>query len=423
MILSKLILLSILPVLLFAQSTIDNNLKELMRYAIANSPEIKMSESMKESTKKRAIYRSSISDPELMFGIMNLPLWNFSFTEEMMTMKTIQLTQMLPFPGYNDAKKNFVLTDTLLIDADFRIDANKLISEIYTTVIDAKFSLEQYKLSLKSIELMEQLLPVVRVMYEVNEESIENSIKLEIEIEMMRENSKMYSGMYNESISMLKNLTNNDNVEPFISGMIFDETNFDVENFEATNIANPLLLKPEASKLSAIKMREMNEFEKYPMFSFSVQYGFRNKMQPSGMEQKDMLSLMAGLTLPLNYGGKTTAMLEESEFMIKYSEAQSEMLLRELSTMTASSIEKIKSLRERVKITGVTLKSKSKLAFELALTAYQNGKTSYMSLIEALNKMIEVDKMLLSLKKELNQQVAVIGYLTGATLTEVLNEK
>ncbi|MCF8414242.1 MAG: hypothetical protein K9G44_12550, partial [Melioribacteraceae bacterium] len=77
----------------------QSNLESLIQKAISVSPEIKMLEAKWETAKNRIPQNSNLPDPTLTFGIANLPINSFSFSQEPMTGKFLALSQGIPFPG------------------------------------------------------------------------------------------------------------------------------------------------------------------------------------------------------------------------------------------------------------------------------------------------------------------------------------
>jgi outer membrane protein TolC len=155
------------------------------------------------------------------------------------------------------------------------------------------------------------------------------------------------------------------------------------------------------------------EYDFYPMFKLSAQYAFREELEAGGMPQDNMISVMLDVSLPLNYGGKVSAMVEETKSMQEmYSEQYSasvQMLKREFGMLVA----KLKSLKERIELVEQGSFIQAKENFSSALTAYQVGEIDFMNVIEAQNNLYTIEKNLYRLKADYLEQIAELEFLTG----------
>ena len=131
-----------------------------------------------------------------------------------------------------------------------------------------------------------------------------------------------------------------------------------------------------------------------------------------------MLSMMLDVSIPLNYGGKVTSMVEETMSMQQMYEQQYsaslQMLRREFGMITA----KLKSLKERIELVerGSMIQAKENL--NSSLTAYQVGEIDFMNVIDAQNSLYVIEKNLYRLRTDYLKLIAELEFLTGTKLNE-----
>jgi outer membrane protein TolC len=129
-----------------------------------------------------------------------------------------------------------------------------------------------------------------------------------------------------------------------------------------------------------------------------------------------MLSVMLDVSLPFNYGGKISAMVEETKSMQEmYRELYSasiQMLRREFGMRAA----KLKSLEERIELVEQGSFIQAKENFKSALASYQVGEIDFMNVMEAQNNLYTIEKNLYRLKTDYLKQIAELEFLTGTKI-------
>jgi cobalt-zinc-cadmium efflux system outer membrane protein len=122
---------------------------------------------------------------------------------------------------------------------------------------------------------------------------------------------------------------------------------------------------------------------------------------------------MVGISIPLNYGGKVSSKVEETESMQKLYDEQYEMSLQVLRSSFGSSIAKLNSLKERIKLIeeGSLIQAKENLT--TTLTSYQVGQVDFLNVIDAQNSLLKIENDLYRLKTDYLNEIAELEFLTG----------
>ena len=125
---------------------------------------------------------------------------------------------------------------------------------------------------------------------------------------------------------------------------------------------------------------------------------------------------MVGVTLPLNYGGKTTAKVEEAESMQKMYSEQYLLAQQVLSQNFGSSVAKLNSLKERIKLIKEGEFPQAQQTFNSALSSYQVGQIDFLNVIESQTKLYSVETKLYRLQTDYLKEIASLEFLTGTDL-------
>ena len=136
----------------------------------------------------------------------------------------------------------------------------------------------------------------------------------------------------------------------------------------------PFLEGIKDAKQREVMKKSLADYDYYPNFSFSVAYTFRDEIAATNTPLNDFLSFVVGISIPLNYGGKVSSKVEETEAMQKLYDEQYNMSVQMLQGLFGSSVAKINSLKERIMLTeeGSLIQANENL--KTTLTSYQVGK-------------------------------------------------
>lgn len=395
------------------------SLQELIDIALQVSPELKMYEAIINASENRIQQNSNLPDPMISFGVMSLPVPSLAFNKEMMTAKVIGLSQEFPFPGMLSAKENANKIDVVIARQQYKDKSNEIIKELTQSYYELIYIRKEIELTEKSRQLMKQILEVVRSMFSVADASQQNVFRVELELTKMSEMIAALKSEEAEQLSAVNSLLLRDPAAELETDTLpqpgFIQINVD-ELVSKAEMNRPFLKGILSAEEKAKLNQSVAEYDFYPMFRLSAQYAFREELQPEGMPQENMISVMLDISLPLNYGGKVTAMVEETKSMQQMYRQQYSASVQMLKREFGMAIAKLKSLKERIELVEQGSLIQAKENFNSAMTAYQVSEIDFMNVIEAQNNLYMIEKNLYRLKTDYLKQIAELEFLTGTKL-------
>lgn len=330
--------------------TNDSSLDSLINQALLVSPKLKMLKAKYNASESRIEVNSNLPDPMLTLGLMNLPTNSFSFTQEPMTGKIVGLSQAFPFPGKLGSVADVAEKDAEIVTkeiSDSENEIKKIISQNYWELVFVRKAID---VANESKILLKDIAEVVRANYSVSKASQQNLLKVELEITNITDRIEEMKSKENSLVSMI-------NAQLLRDAQSFIYTN-DLPSIEYLKITQnkldslaksyrPFLEGIQLAKQKAELMKDLAEYDYYPNFNLSLQYSFRDKIEKTNMPLDDFFSVMVGLSIPLNYGGKVTAKVEEAEAMQNMYEEQYQASLQMLNGTFGSSIAKLNTLQRK----------------------------------------------------------------------------
>jgi len=411
-------------VLIFNLNTSGQNkfdyLENLIDKAIELNPNIKMLQAKLEATKTRPAQNSNLPDPVLSVGATNLPVNSFSFTQEPMTGKMVSLSQAFPFPGKLSTASEVFEQDIEVIRQEIEEEKNRLRLKVADAYFQLSFIREKIRLTEATKELYKTIKEVVQTKYEVNDASQQNIFKIELELTKLEEN---LSDLYSQEIISLSE----------INILLFRESDYSVETagldsfyvyeqfssdslLQKAKINKPVLSQIELMQDKAVKMEELSEYEFYPDFNLTLQYSQRDEIAATNNDLNDFFSVILGIKLPINYGGKKSAKVSEAVALQQLYNEQYQGNLQMLRVSIEASLSKLSSLLERENLIENASLIQAQENFNSALASYQVNKVDFINVTDALNKLLNLQIDLYKIRSDYYREIAQVEYLTGSNL-------
>ncbi|PJA99839.1 MAG: hypothetical protein CO128_02370 [Ignavibacteriales bacterium CG_4_9_14_3_um_filter_30_11] len=411
------VLLFVISNLQFAQ---DNNIKSIINKSIELSPKIKMLKAKRDIAFYRIDQKSNLPDPMLTLALINLPTNSFSFDQEAMTGKIIGLTQKFPFPGKLSAMEDFMAIDTLIIDQEINDEINKITETVTKSYFDLSYFRQAIFYAEETAKLLKEIEDVVGVKYSVSTATQQNLIKVQLEITKISDKIEELKSMEKNSLSIINSFLfkeASNNINTVIVSSI-KPVNIKLE--ELTNLAEknrPFLKGIKYSVEKAQLSKSIADKDYYPDISLGVQYSLRERIASTGKDLDNMMSLVLGISIPINYGGKLTAKVEESVSLQKLNEEKYSTALQFLISKFGSDLAELKSTEERIKLFEEGLLPQVNQNLKSALASYQVDEVDFINVIDAQDQLFKIETNLYKLKTNYLKQIAELEFLTGTSLT------
>ena len=412
------ILLSLIPPTVIAQ---QKTLDSLISQALNVSPKLKMLQWKYSASESRINANSNLPDPMLTLGLVNLPTNSFSFTQEPMTGKIIGLSQVIPFPGKLGSMADVSEKGAEIVKQEINDAKNEIVKNISQNYYELIFIRKSINVADENLKLLNEIAKVVRTNYAVARASQQNLFKVELEITNL--NDKIYelknkensvTAMINAQLLRSQNIRISTGNLPSIQYRQFTQ-----EELDSLAVQNrPFLTGLRLAKEKAEMQEKLAKYDYLPNFNVSVQYSQRDRIAMTNTPLVDFASFMVGISLPLNYGGKVSSKVEETEEMQDMYREQYNLSMQMLSSNFGAAVSKLNSLQDRIKLVEEAQLPQVQRTYSSALSSYQVGQIDFINVIDSQNKLYQVETNLYRLKTDYLKEVEELKFLTGTGLTQ-----
>ena len=413
----KKIFLFVLLIFSFTLNAQQSQLDSLINQAIKLSPKLKMLKAKQSAAISKVNENSNLPDPMLTLGLANLPTNSFSFTQEPMTGKIIGLSQAVPFPGKLGAAAVAAEKDADIVSEEFQDAENEIIKDISQNYYELIFVRKAIEVAKENLKLLHEIAKVVSTNYSVSHGSQQNIFKVELEITNLNDKIEELKNKENSITAMLNAQVLRSQDYPIITDSLptFNYYNLSQPQLDSLAVHNrPFLTGIDMAKQKAVLQKDLAKYDYLPNFNFSVQYSQRDKIAKTNTPLNDFLTFMVGVSLPLNYGGKVTSKVEETEAMQNMYDEQYSFSLQMLNSNFGTSISKLNSLQKRITLIDEAQLPQAQQTFSAALSSYQVGQVDFINVIDAQNKLYQVETKLYRLKTDYLKEIEELKFLTGS---------
>ncbi len=395
------------------------SLQDLTTEAIKVSPKVKMLQSKFNAAKSNIEIGTNLPDPVLTLGLVNLPTNTFSFTQEPMTGKIIGISQAIPFPGALSSAADVKSVDTSIVKQeifDLRNEICKDVSDLYYSL---QYIREDIRLSEESIELLNQISNVAKRKFEVGNASLQNIIQVEVQITRVKDKIETLRGKEKSVTAKLNAMLLRSENAPIITEEISPIDSYNLNSDTLLKIAElnrPLLQKIKFGELKARLMKKQAEYSFYPNFKVGVQYSQRDYSSKTGLDFTDFFSVVVGVTLPINYGGKKSEKVNSAIYLQSLYDNKYKSVLQDLQSSFGGINGKISELEKRETLITKSLLPQAEQSYKASIADYQVGKIDFVNVIKAENDILNIKTKLAKIRVDYSKSISQLEYLSGKQL-------
>lgn len=392
-------------------------LKDFIDQAHKNNPALKEAENKINLYGEIPDQKSAWKDPMLMVGLANMPVDTFSFREQPMTQKQIQLTQEIPFPGKMDLRARAAEEDTNIA----RWNLKELKLKITRQVKEAFFELCFINSAIDTTEqnkvLLKQFITIAESKYSVGKGIQQDVLRAQVEYsKIIDELIELRQRKANET-ARLNTLMNRLPQEPLNipHGLTQTEFKFTVDQLQGMALKNRPFLQSIQTAIDKFKLnRQIAEKEYYPNFQVGIRYGQRQDSQMQ--DHPDFLSGFIGVNIPIWFASKQKKKVAEESYRIQTAKDSFQVAKNDIFLKIKIITDKEEKGRKLIGLIQNGIIPQAKQSLESALVAYSVNKIDFLTLID---NQVTLLKWKIKSHRELTdyeQNLAALEHVVGQSL-------
>lgn len=293
-------------------------LNSFIKEAKKKNPEIREAKNRINIFKEISPQAGSLKDPQLMFGLANLPVDSFSFSQEAMTQKQVQVSQKFPFPGTLKLRVRAADQDVSIAKANHDDLVLKVIREVKTSFYELCYINSTIETTRQNKILLKQFITIAEGKYSVGKGIQQDVLKAQVELSKIMDELIELNQLKQAEAGKMNVLMNRlPQAELKIPhGLSQSPFKFKLEKLQKMAESKRPFLRAIKSSIEKFKIKKLLAKKKYyPDFKVGFKYGQRE--DSSIASHPDFVSGFVGINIPIWYKSKQSRKVSEENFRIQ----------------------------------------------------------------------------------------------------------
>ncbi|MBI1390835.1 MAG: hypothetical protein GC154_20590 [bacterium] len=331
------------------------------------------------------------------------------------------LQSIYPFPGTMALKGEMVKEQVRLAELDWRRTLREKVVEAGQRFYDDQYVMRAQDTTRENIDLLQNLLSVVRELYQAGGASQAGIIKIQNELERQR---NMLKDLDSRRIALHAQLTASLGLEPGFALGQPEKTNQPEVTLSAEDLfklardcRQEVLMQQSKINRTAIAIR-MGEVMNRPSASQGYSQLERGMMPEASVDASKMPFGLEPKTRDRPAYAQAESYLAEMRQRLLGENAMMDDVLRETEAMARTMIETLDVDRREVHLIDNVILPQDQAAYEISLSDYQSGKATFLDLLDAERQLIKSRLESHASHRDLNQASVRLLTVSGAMLHE-----
>lgn len=374
---------------------------QALEQALLQTPTLAAAQARLDAARAAAVSAGERPDPQLRFGIENLPvngMDRFALTREGMTMRRIGVMQELPNAAKRAARRDMADAKTQRVQAELQT-ARALAQREVATAWLQRHHLERQLALLQKLDAENQLLlQTTQAQLAAGRAMVEDALMPRREALMLAERRDELQAQRAGAQATLKRW-----IGPAADAELAGPTPAWVptpDQLHGTLTDHPELQAAAAMQAEAQAERREADAMRRPDWSVEVAF------QKRGPAYDDMVSIMVSLDLPIFPGKRQDAQVRAREALLRATEADLDAMRREHEAELAMGLAEYQRANTALKRQRDETLSLAQQRSQLALDAYRSGSGTLSTVLAARRDQLETELKALALESERDQWAA-----------------
>ena len=401
-----------------ANESITLSLDEAERLTLQRHPLLSQSQAEVEVSRARALSAGQLPDPQVRFGMQNVPIDSLALNRDEMSMVTLGVTQMFPPLGKRGLIQQSARAETISSHSKYRDTQARLRHEVHMAWLDVYYQERDLTTVRSSYELLDQVVQVARAQYRSGLVQEADVFKAQLERDDLREREESIQATRSMAQSRLAQLTGMPNANITVTTDLPSAPTVHTDD----ELVTMLPQHPQVTALDAqIRTAELDlaatRRDYYPEFGVEAMYGYRAARDMGGAKVPDMISAGVVMSMPLWTANRQDARIQERQAQWLALRYQRDDLLLQLNADARARYAEYMRIKSRLMLLESTLLPQAEQTVSALLAAYRTGKTDMASVLRARQVSLDYALRLWRLRTDIWIASAELNYL-GTTTTE-----
>jgi cobalt-zinc-cadmium efflux system outer membrane protein len=405
-----------LPLAAQEQAGLPSDLKAFIAEAMQANPAIKEKAQITTAAKEAVRPAGALDDPNVTFGLLNIPVDTWSFNQADMTQKAIAVNQKFPFFGKRRLRSEVAEEQSRADDFSHQDKINEIRSRVIQGYWSLSLAYASYDITQKDKELWHQVVEVAETRYAVGQGMQADVLQAQVELGNYLDRLFQWQ-QRQESISAALNALRSKPPNTAIArpqSLKPRPLTLNLDKLLALAAEQPQLqaLKTQITKQEKAVALAKKDF--FPDFNVGVSYGFREDRPP--VSRPDFFTSTFGMTVPLWQGAKIKPKIREQQARQAAAQDAYQSSWDRAAAAIKDRFAILQRLSQQIQLYGQGIIPQARQASEASLAAYRTGTLDFARLTQNFIAMYSAELKFQEYLKDYEGTWAELEWLVGQEL-------
>lgn len=398
------------------QAGLPTDLKAFIAEAVAANPAVKEKAQMKTASKEAIRPAGALDNPEVMFGLQNIPTNTWSLSQQDMTMMELAVSQKLPFPGKRRLRSEVAeeqnRTDTLT----YQDQVNEIRARVIQGYWNLSLAYASYDITQKDKQLWEQVVQVSEARYAVGQGLQADVLQAQVELGDYLDRLFQWQ-QRQESIKADLNALRSKPPAATIArpqSLKARPLTLNLDNLFALAVEQPQVQALKAQVAKQEKAVALAKKDFFPDFKVGLSYGYRESTQT--INRPDFFSSSVSVDVPIWRAGKIKPKIREEEARQAAAQNAHQSAWDKAAAAIKDRYATLQRLSQQIQLYGRGIVPQARQAAEAALAAYQTGTLDFARLTQNYIALYNAELKYQDYLKDFEGTWAELEWLVGQEL-------
>jgi cobalt-zinc-cadmium efflux system outer membrane protein len=406
---------------LWAQSSgnLPPDLQNLINESLKANPNIKQLSELKSAAEEAIKPAGALDNPQIGFGLLNLPTDTFSFGQEPMTQKSLSLSQKIPFPGKRRLRSEVATEQARSDDLLYKDKENEIRALVIQRYWNLALAYSGYDITQRNKQFWEQVVKVAETRYSVGQTRQPDVLQAQVELGNYLNRLLQWRQRQESLAADLNALRSQPPQTPVSKPQPLRNRPF---TLKLDDLLTQAQNRPQLQALKALIARqektvELAKKDYYPDFTFGLAYGFRDTLPPPvSRKQADFFTYTFMMDLPIWWNSKIKPRIREAVNRQAAAKETYQAFWDRLGAAIKDRYDKLQRLHQQIILYDRGIIPQAQQAASASLADYSVGMLDfarmYQNQIAAFNAELSLQEFL----KDFEENWAELEWLVGAEL-------
>lgn len=381
--------------------------------ALGQAPLIERHRALAAGLEAEAVAEGQWPDPTLQMGLLNFPTDTFHRGQEPMTQLQIGVAQAFPRGDSLRLKSARSISRAQAQYARARARAQEVTRSVRQVWLELQYWLLAEQLVGENRSLFSDLVDISSRQYAAGRYNQQDVVRAELELSALDDRLTEIATHQDTQRAELSRWIGERARDALHQGLFVLPELSSRERLAQTLSQHPSLEAAMAEVTARQKAVDLARQAYKPEFKLGVSYGSRAGRGPDGVDRPDFASATVSMDLPLFRAKRQDQRLAAAQHRAGAAKLARDERFLELQRMLGEDYARWKRLGERLELYRSKLLPQAERNAEASLSAYQNDRTDFTTLVRARIKALETRLSYLRLQAERSKAHARLLYLAG----------